>query len=87
LRVSIRTDRQKYRNLLRNPIATLLVIDPENQVRTLEVRASVEMRSDVGKVVAEHFAPAYGHAPSAWDPEGAERAVVVLIPKWVVVLG
>ena len=85
--VSVRKDRQKYRNLLANPTATLLVIDPDNLVRTLELRAAVELRDDTGTATAERFAPSYGHAPSAWDPPGAERAVVVLHPKRVVVLG
>jgi PPOX class probable F420-dependent enzyme len=85
--VSVRKDRQKYRNLRSNPTATLLVIDPNNVVRTLEIRADVELRDDPDKAQSERFAPMYGHAPSAWDPAGAERAVVVLRPRKVVVLG
>ena len=85
--VSVRKDRQKYRNLHAHPAATLLVIDPDNVVRTLEVRAAVELRDDPGKEHAARFAPTYGTAPSAWDPEGAERAVVVLRPRKVITLG
>jgi PPOX class probable F420-dependent enzyme len=85
--VSVRKDRQKYRNLQANPTATLLIIDPDNVVRTLELRATVELRDDPDKAVAARFAPSYGHAPSAWDPPGAERAVVVLRPRRVAVLG
>jgi PPOX class probable F420-dependent enzyme len=85
--VSVRKDRQKYRNLEANPAATLLIIDPENIVRTLEIRATVELRDDPDKAVAARFAPSYGHAPSTWDPQGAERAIVVLHPRKVTVLG
>src|SRR5215207_1623780 len=41
LKTSITTDRQKYRNLSRNPKATLFVLDPTNPYRTVEIRATV----------------------------------------------
>ena len=38
--------RQKDKNLRARPVATLLVIDPENAGRYLEVRGTVEMTED-----------------------------------------
>jgi PPOX class probable F420-dependent enzyme len=87
LTVSVRTDRQKYRNVLRDPRATLFVIDPTNSVRTLELRCVVEIRDDPTTAHAAKFTPTYGAPPSAWDPEGIERAVLVLTPMHVVTLG
>ena len=87
LAVSIRTDRQKYRNLLANPVATLLIVDPDNQVRTLELRCHTSLRPDPGKAFSEQFTAKYGHAPSTWDPAGTERAVITLHTKRVVTLG
>ena len=40
LKTSLTTDRQKYRNLTRNPKATLFILDPANPYRTLEIRAN-----------------------------------------------
>ena len=87
LLVSVRTDRQKYRNLLTDPKATLFVIDPDNTARTLEIRAVVQIRPDPAKADAERFSPLYGHAPSVWDPDGVGRATLVLAPRRVVTLG
>lgn len=87
LKISVRTDRQKYRNLLANPKATLFILDPESSVRTLEIRGEVELRPDPDKEQAARFAPTYGRPPSAWDPEGADRAILVLKPTRIVTLG
>ena len=46
LRTSITTDRQKYRNLVRHPKATLFILDPTNPYRTIEIRANVELTPD-----------------------------------------
>lgn len=87
VRISVRTDRQKYRNLQRNPVASLLVVDPARTSRTLEIRADVEIRPDPGAAHAQRFAPMYGSATSAWDPPGVERAVLALTPRRIVTLG
>jgi PPOX class probable F420-dependent enzyme len=87
VRVSVRTDRQKYRNLQRHPMASLLIVDPAKTSRTLEIRGDVEIRPDPGKMQAQRFAPVYGHATSAWDPPDVERAVLALTPRRIVTLG
>lgn len=87
LKVSVRTDRQKYRNLLADPKATLFVIDPDNTARTVEIRSVVEVRPDPDKADADRFSPLYGHAPSVWDPDGVGRATLVLAPRRIVTLG
>jgi PPOX class probable F420-dependent enzyme len=87
LTVSVRTDRQKYRNVARDPRATFFVMDPGNTARTLELRCCVAVEPDPGKAHSEMFVPSYGSAPSIWDPEGTERAVLVLIPSRVVTVG
>src|SRR5918994_1131498 len=46
LKVSVKTHRQKIRNLSERPVATFLVIDPANPVRTLEIRATTQMSPD-----------------------------------------
>ena len=87
VKMSVRTDRQKYRNLLANPKATLFVLDPQNSARTLEIRGEVEIRPDPDKAHAESFSPVYGSAASAWDPEGTTRVLLALQPRRVVATG
>ena len=87
IRMSVRKDRQKYINLARDPRATLFIIDPDNATRTLEIRGRVELRDDPGASKAERFAPMYGKPPSTWDPEGSQRALIIIRPERVVTLG
>ena len=42
-RVNTTLERQKGRNLVANPKATLLVVDPENTARFIEIRGEVEL--------------------------------------------
>jgi PPOX class probable F420-dependent enzyme len=59
LKSSTTADRQKYKNLLANPSCTLFIIDPQDQFRTLEVRAEAELEADPDKVTLRKFAEAY----------------------------
>src|SRR5690242_19627027 len=68
LKMSVRTDRQKYRNLLANPKATLFIFDPQSSARTLEIRGEVEISPDHDKEQAQRFAAVYGDSAAAWDP-------------------
>jgi PPOX class probable F420-dependent enzyme len=45
-RVNTSLERQKGRNLVRDPRATLLVVDPDDTTRYLEIRADVELVRD-----------------------------------------
>jgi PPOX class probable F420-dependent enzyme len=87
LKMSVRTDRQKYRNLLANPKATLFIFDPQSTSRTLEIRGEVEIRPDPDKEQAKRFAAVYGDAASAWDPEGVTRVILALQPVRVAAFG
>ncbi len=42
-RVNTTAERQKGRNMLRNPKVTLLVVDPDDTARYLEIRGEVEL--------------------------------------------
>ncbi len=44
--VNTTLERQKGRNLSRNPNATLLIIDPENTARFIQIRGQVEIVHD-----------------------------------------
>jgi PPOX class probable F420-dependent enzyme len=88
LKVSVVSDRQKYKNLVRNPRATLFLLDPaEGSYRTLEVRAMVELSFDTDKSMLKKFAAQYDTPIEILDAPGAERAIVALNPSRVVVFG
>ena len=50
IRTSLHRSRQKYKNLLTRPQATLFVLDPANPYRTVEIRGDVTFDDDADKV-------------------------------------
>jgi len=83
LKSSVTTDRQKYRNLRADPRCSLLVIDPANSFRTLEVRADAELTGDPDLAVVGRFAAAYGVDPAIFA--GQDRCTITYRPVRVVV--
>jgi len=47
VKASLVTARQKYKNVVARPRATLFVIDPNNPFRTLEIRGTVQVGEDL----------------------------------------
>lgn len=77
-------ERQKYRNLEKNPIATMLVMDPESPFRWVEVRGRVEMEEDVDNVFIDTLAQRYfGTERYEKDPPGVTRMIFTLKPERV----
>jgi len=87
LKGSVTTDRQKYRNLIRNPKATLFVLDPANPFRTVEIRATVELVPDPDKAMLPKFAARYHTPVEAIDAPGSERITLAFSPVRVVTNG
>lgn len=87
LKGSVTTDRQKYRNLTRNPKATLFVFDPANPFRTVEIRATVELAPDPDKALLPKFAARYNTPVEMLDAPGSERVAVTFHPVRVVTNG
>lgn len=79
---SVNNVRQKYRNMVRHPQATLFVIDPANPFRTVEVRADVEIIPDPGKEWTKSFLQGSVDVDEI-DPPDAERFHIVLHPTKV----
>ena len=57
LKGSTTSDRQKYKNLVGNPNCVLLIIDPQNPFRTLELRAEAELVPDTDKATVFASSP------------------------------
>ena len=84
LRFSQTTQRQKVRNLRRDPRIALSIVDPNNPQRYLELRgvvASIEPDPDlafVDKVTRKYMGR---ERDPSWNPPGEERVVVVVEPR------
>jgi PPOX class probable F420-dependent enzyme len=79
--------RQKLKNLVAHPQATVFAVDPANPYRTLEIRGDVTIEPDpelatLGKVLA-----AYGADLASFRGPLDGRVTVTLSPARVVALG
>jgi PPOX class probable F420-dependent enzyme len=59
-RISVGTDKQKFKNLQRRPECSLFIFDPANQHRTLEVRGRAELIPDDDYTWAAQIAGRHG---------------------------
>ncbi|GHE79442.1 PPOX class F420-dependent enzyme [Amycolatopsis deserti] len=84
---SVMTNRQKYRNVVARPKATLFIVDPANPYRTLEVRATASVRPDPGLTVLDRILRHYGHDPDTFPTARDNRIVLHLSPTRVVAQG
>jgi PPOX class probable F420-dependent enzyme len=87
VRISLHTSRQKYRNLRRDPHATLFLLDPTNPYRTLEIRGDVTLEDDRDRSFIERVLHHYGQDPSTFPAPLDDRVIVTLVPRRVVTNG
>ena len=81
VRISLNTTRQKTRNLMAQPRATLLIPDPASPYRTLEIRGDVEITPDDDYSFARRVGQKYGGTDfRSADRPGESRVGVVLRP-------
>jgi PPOX class probable F420-dependent enzyme len=85
LKGSVTSDRQKYKNLSVNPECDLLIIDPADPFRTLEIRARATLVADPDYAMLARIAKAYGVDESLLIRPGDERYTVEYEPRKVVV--
>ncbi len=84
IKLTIRADRQKIRNLTARPEATFFLLDPVDPVRrTLEVRATTELTPDEDYAFAGRIGAKYGTDLRGRDQPGDRRFVVTLRPDRV----
>ena len=79
IRFTHTTKRAKFRNLQRNPSMSLLIVDPDNSGRYLE------LRGELAKVVPDpegayyvELGRRYGDADATPPPDKADRVVLVM---------
>ncbi|HEY7704758.1 MAG TPA: PPOX class F420-dependent oxidoreductase [Acidimicrobiia bacterium] len=89
IKVSSLQTRQKVRNLQRNPGASLLVVDPDDDYRYIELRGRVvRMEEDLDHAYIDEMAKRYLRVDSyPWQRPGDRRVVLELRPERVRTLG
>ncbi len=89
VRVNTALGRQKHANMARNPHVSLLVVDPDDDFRFIEVREDVVLITTDGanahadKLITEYRGAE--HVPTA--PRSESRVLVVIRPRRVIVNG
>jgi PPOX class probable F420-dependent enzyme len=87
LRASFATNRRKYKNLTRDPRATLFIFDSANPFRTLEIRSTVELRPDPDNVLVAKIAERYQTPLDAFGDASDEHVAATFRPSRIVALG
>lgn len=81
VRMSLNDSRQKVKNLLANPAATLFILDLAGPFRYLEIRGDAELERDDDYVFADRVGAKYGGADMRTrDKAGEHRYVVTINP-------
>ncbi len=81
--VSLNSSRQKMKNLLRNPAASLFILDLGMPYRYLELRGDAEVSPDPDYVFADKVGVKYGTDLRVHDQPGQTRYVVTIRPTRV----
>ena len=88
VRISLNTSRQKLKNLQANPTASLLILDPANPYRYLELRGDAVISPDPDYEFANQVGAKYGGADlSDHDKPGDARMIVTIKPTRAVTWG
>ena|ERR1700761_500520 len=88
IKFSLSDRRQKTKNLLANPQASVLIVDPASPYRTLELRGQAEITEDADYAFADKVGAKYGGgALREHDQPGDKRMVVTITPDRAVAWG
>jgi len=87
VRTSLITTRQKYKNALAHPKATLFILDPTNPYRALEIRAECTFEDDPDLEFFSRIVRHYGQEPETFPAEKDGRVILTLTPTRVVATG
>jgi PPOX class probable F420-dependent enzyme len=84
VKISLNTTRQKVKNLQADPKVSLLILDPENPYRYLELRGDAEIAPDDDYVFADQVGAKYGDDLRSRDKPCESRVVVTIKPARVI---
>ena len=80
---SITSDKQKARNLARDPRVAVTVFDLENPYDSVEIRGHAELVEDAGKELPKQLSHRYLDEDPPPEPEDVVRLVARVIPEKV----
>jgi PPOX class probable F420-dependent enzyme len=80
IRISLNSSRQKTRNLITNPVATVFLLDLENPYRYLEIRGDAEITPDDDYAFADRVGAKYNSDLREHDQPGQRRVMVTIRP-------
>ncbi|HTT91625.1 MAG TPA: PPOX class F420-dependent oxidoreductase [Acidimicrobiales bacterium] len=78
VKLSMNTSRLQTDNLARNPACSLLITDPKNSYRYLELRGKATMEPDPDYAFANKVGAKYGSDLHEHDQPGDKRVVVTI---------
>jgi PPOX class probable F420-dependent enzyme len=78
VKLSLNTSRLKTDNLARNPACSLLIADPKNSYRYLELRGKATLEPDPDYTFANKVGAKYGSDIRQHDKPGDKRVVVTI---------
>ena len=87
IRISLNETRHKTKNLRRDPVCSLLILDVSNPYRYLELRGRAEIEPDADLAFADRVGAKYNADLREMDQPGESRVVVTLRPDYVRVWG
>lgn len=87
VQISVLTERQKFKNVIARPLATLFVTDPENPFRTLEIRGTVTAGADPDLSIFQRVFRHYGTDPATMPAAQEARSTITLRPTHVIAQG
>ena len=80
LRFSTTKQRQKYKNLTRNPKIAVSITDPDQPFRYLEIRGVADIQDDHDLSFINQMARKYLDRDYPWSQPGEERVIVSIRP-------
>ncbi|MGN6033616.1 MAG: PPOX class F420-dependent oxidoreductase [Thermomicrobiales bacterium] len=87
VRINTAAGRQKYRNLKERPQVTVLVVDPDNGQRYIEVRGKVAEVIEDDPSLINKLSNDYIGTDYPWFQEGEVRVTFLIEPEKVVAQG
>lgn len=87
LKITSTGDRRKVHNLETDPRVTLLLFDPANMYRTMEIRGRASVALDDNLVVQKKIGVKYDDDVTSHDKPGTVRYVITVEPEKVNTFG
>ena len=79
--ISAQGQRQKTKNLIANPLCSLLIHSPDTENYYVEIRGSAVVVPDLDYVVADRIAVRYNADFRTYDGPNSTRVIIEVIPE------